>query len=497
MFAGLRNLFNRGRRRPRVNADERQQAVRAAVNRVLARYDMAQTTGENRRHWASADSLSADAANSPEVRRLLRNRARYEVGQNGYAKGIVSTLANDVIGYGPRLQVLGLDRGLAKEIEDKFAEWGMAINLPGKLHLMRRTRAIDGEAVGVLTTKRTLDTPVKLNLRLVDCERMATPDLMPLTENAVDGVVFDEDGDAVEYHILHGHPGGMAGLRDLEYDRHPPRFVLHYFRPERPEQHRGICEILPALPLGAQLRRYTLATLTAAEVAALLTLLLETEVPGDDEDLQEFQLLEIERGMMTVVPNGWKGRQLQAEQPTTVYPQFKHEIVGEMGRGVDMPYNIAAANSSAYNYASGRLDHLSYDLGIVIDRELTAREILDRILAEWLREARTIPGFLPVTLDRPYIRHQWFWRGRERGVDPAKEANARDTDLKNGMTSHPLEYARRGLDWEEEQQKAAEALGLSIDEYRQRLCEHLFSGAREATGANDEEEAEGRESEDR
>ena len=36
------------------------------------------TNDENRRHWANADGLSANAANSPDVRRLLRNRARYE-----------------------------------------------------------------------------------------------------------------------------------------------------------------------------------------------------------------------------------------------------------------------------------------------------------------------------------------------------------------------------------------------------------------------------------
>ena len=53
-----------------------------------------------------ADGLSADAANSPEVRRTLRNRARYEVANNSYARGIVLTLANDLIGTGPRLQML-------------------------------------------------------------------------------------------------------------------------------------------------------------------------------------------------------------------------------------------------------------------------------------------------------------------------------------------------------------------------------------------------------
>lgn len=54
----------------------------------------------------NADHLSANAAASSEIRRILRSRARYEVANNSYAKGIVLTLANYVVGTGPRLQML-------------------------------------------------------------------------------------------------------------------------------------------------------------------------------------------------------------------------------------------------------------------------------------------------------------------------------------------------------------------------------------------------------
>ena len=77
-----------------------------AFRPISARYDAASTNNDNRRHWAGADGLSANAANSAEVRRILRNCARYEVANNSYARGIVLTLANDVIGTGPRLQLL-------------------------------------------------------------------------------------------------------------------------------------------------------------------------------------------------------------------------------------------------------------------------------------------------------------------------------------------------------------------------------------------------------
>ncbi|MCA9221528.1 MAG: phage portal protein, partial [Planctomycetales bacterium] len=96
---------------------------------VRARYDAAATNSDNRRHWASADSLSADAANSPSVRRVLRDRARYEVANNSYARGIVLTLANDVVGTGPRLQLLTSDSDANKEIERQFTRWADAVGL--------------------------------------------------------------------------------------------------------------------------------------------------------------------------------------------------------------------------------------------------------------------------------------------------------------------------------------------------------------------------------
>ena len=87
---------------------------------IRARYDAAATTDANRKHWANADGLSADAAASTEVRRILRNRARYEVANNSYASGIVATLANDVVGTGPRLQVLTDDPDANNAIEQAF-----------------------------------------------------------------------------------------------------------------------------------------------------------------------------------------------------------------------------------------------------------------------------------------------------------------------------------------------------------------------------------------
>jgi len=52
-----------------------------------------------------------------------------------------------------------------------------------------------------------------------------------------------------------------------------------------------------------------------------------------------------------------------------------------------MPFNVAAGNSSGYNYASGRLDHQTYFKSIRVEQAHLEAVVLDRILAAWLDEA--------------------------------------------------------------------------------------------------------------
>ena len=126
-----------------------------------------------------------------------------------------------------------------------------------------------------------------------------------------------------------------------------------------------------------------------------------------------------------------------------------------------MPFNVAAGNSSGYNYASGRLDHQTYYKSIRVEQSQIARVILDRILHAWLQEAILIEGYLPNslrTLDADFS-HQWFWDGHEH-VDPAKEANAQKIRLASHTTTLANEYARQGRDWEAELKQRAKEIAL-------------------------------------
>jgi lambda family phage portal protein len=435
--------------------------ARAAVRFIRAKFDSAQTTPDNMRHWANADFLSANAAARPEVRRVLRNRARYEVANNSYAMGIVLTLANDVIGTGPRLQMLlgdGEDSGVNGIIEREFGAWAKTVDLPCKLRTMRMSRAQDGEAFGLLHSNANLVSPVILDIKLVEADQVATPMFSLPTPTLVDGIVLDEFGNPSQYHVLDSHPGDYLHSVTLKYSTIPAGAMVHWFRKDRPGQSRGLPDILPALPLFAQLRRYTLAVISAAESAANVAIFMKTTTPagGEAAEVEPNATMEFEPNMAVFGPEGWEPSQIRAEQPATTYGEFKREILNEIARCLNMPYNIAACNSSGYNYSSGRLDHQTYYKSIRVEQAHLEAVVLDRILDAWMAEAVKVYPELAGVSAWP---HQWFWDGHEH-VDPLKEASAQAARLASNTTTLAQEYARQGKDWETELRQRAKEVAL-------------------------------------
>lgn len=433
-------------------------------------YDAAQTGVENRRHWAAADSLSAQAAHNPAVLKTLRIRSRYEVANNSYARGLVDTIANYVIGTGPRLQALTDDADLNTVLEAHWVRWAKETDFAQKLRTMRVSQCESGEVFGLLSTNPILRGPVQLDVKVIEADQCSSPYLGfdTFKNRDVDGIKFDDFGNPKSYVVMTRHPGDLYFLPN-DYIEVPSVSMLHLFRPLRPGQARGVPELTPALALFAYLRRYTLAVLNAAEQAALITGVIKTDASAnaeDADDVEAFDPTTIDRGTLLTMPFGWDVNQLRAEQPTTMYGDFKDQVLNEIARCLNIPFNIAAGNSKSYNYASGRLDHQAFFRSLEISRDEIVHRVLEKTLHAWLIEA-VVGGLLPSRVVTDDFPHQWFWDGFEH-VDPAKEASAQETRLRNHTTTYAAEYAKQGLDWREQfkqrsvELKEAKALGITM-----------------------------------
>lgn len=411
---------------------------------IRARYDAAQTTPDNARHWAAADHLSADQEARPEVRRVLRMRSRYEIANNSYARGLVQMLSNDTVGTGPRLQMLSNDEAFNDEVENEFARWAEAIRLAPKLRTMRMARCQDGETFAAMVTNPKVRHAVQMDITVIEADRVAGELAWFENDASVDGIRFDTWGNPVDYRVLKYHPGDARYLPGEEAIHIPSEFMIHVFRQDRPGLHRGVPELAASLPLFAQLRRYNLAALSAAEAAADFAAVLYTDAPpeGESEDVASLDAIPLERNMMLTVPAGWKMGQLDSKQPTANHAEFVKVILAEIARCVCATYGSVAGDFSGFNYASGRLDNQIYHKSILVDRSLWETDALNRIFDSWLREYLFCSGEHATRDDS----HAWFWDGFPH-VDPTKEATAQEKRLANSTTTLASECAADGRDY--------------------------------------------------
>lgn len=426
-------------------------------------YEIAKPSRHWDNHFLTADNSDADSLIGDSLQKA-RNKVRYEVRNNSYAKGIIQSFANDIVGTGPVLQLKTANEAFNTEVERRWADWGDYSDISGRqtmadmlqLAVMQCCEA--GEAVWTFgTNPDALRGMPALGLLMFEPDQIETPWGFINNPKVINGILVDDFGRPVEYYVLKEHPGkaNAAGL-GIEYNTISAKQIIHLTKIDRPGQTRGMPWLTPAAPLFAWLRSYTQAVILAAQKAAQISAVIHSDSPvGGAAAAEEFETIPIEADSMLTLPQGWQMSQFKAEQPVQTYEMFKREILSEMARCICMPSNVAAADSSRHNYASGRLDWQVYFRHISVIRNWMTKRMLNRVFAMWFQEALLLPNYIGAGVERVEPSQiEWYWPGNEH-VDPQKEANAQQTRLSTFTTSLAAEYARQGKDWRKELEQIA------------------------------------------
>ena len=445
----------------------------AIDRRIKARYEAAQQDIEYANIWANADQFDADSAHTIDVRRPLVWRSRYEVANNGFADGIAQTYATDMIGKGPKLRMMSQSQGFNAMVEQAWDGWAKAVQLRRKLWCMTHAKHVDGEAFAIMALNPAGTDVVKLDLKLRETDQCSTPFPPYLDPNYIDGMKFDEFGNVLWYDFLKWHPGSKKPVNySIVPDQIPARFVLHWFKMRRPNQHRGVPESESTLNLGAAARRYREANLSTAEKIAEFTLFLKTIFqPEELKPVKPLSTMDIEHGMMTALPNNVEPFQLRAEHPAANYGEFHKTLINEQARPKSMPLNKALCNSADYNYASGRLDHQTYYGQLDFERLDADDLVMEKLFSTWFFLAVRAYGWLggnPFKINPLAWLHSFDWP-KHAVADVESEANANKTRLQSGQVDLDSLYTENGEDLEDLIPRMMQTFGVTEDELRRRL----------------------------
>ena len=453
---------------------------------VNAKIDVAQTTSNNRKHWANADGLSSRAALSPAVRRVVRTRSRYESENNSWYAGILRTAVNHCIGNGPRLQMLSDNTEANARVEKAFRRWAQRIDLADILRTAFEAYWRDGE-VFLMRSERPQNFPLSLDLRTFEADQIATPWIGASFADPFedDGIRFDRDTNELQFYVYDHHPGGLVPVTTLNGKWYSASKVLHLFRAERPGQVHGIPRATPALSELPIMRRQALATLYSAETAANFAMYLKSTAPTIEaaQFASDFNEIEITSNMLTQLPPGWDLGQVKPEQPTTTFNAFQMQALHSFSRCTNMPYSLAAGTGKDSNFSSFKGDMKNvWEPEVKCEQGRVEFSIVEPIFRWFCETAIYQPGLLNGLPPIRDIDHKWHWPPLPE-LDALDAANAATVRLSTGQSSLTDEHARRGQDWATESARAASDFGVEEDIYRAAVFAKTFDSASSAPTA--------------
>lgn len=450
---------------------------RSASKPLAAKFDLAQTTADNKRHWANADGLSARAAVSPAVRRVVRIRSRYEAENNSWYSGILRTVVNHIIGNGPRLQVLTANNEGNTRLERAFRRWALSVDFADKLRTMTEAYWRDGE-VFAMRSERMKNYPYTLDIRTFEADQVANP-MMGLVYSdpyVDDGVRFDRSTNEISFYIYDHHPGSNVPVSTLGGDWYPATEVLHLFRAERPGQTRGIPRATPALQTLPIMRRQELATLYSAETAANFAMYLKSTSGALDPSASpaDFAEIELARNMLTTLPAGWDIGQVEPKQPGPLYEMFQRQALQSFCRCTNMPYTLAAGTGKDANFSSFKGDMKNvWEPEVQVEQSRIEFSVVEPVFRWFLEQAIFVPGLLDGMPPISELEHQWHWPPLPE-LDAVDSANAAAIRMSTGQSAPTDEHARRGRDWETEAARAAADFGVDVGTYKAAVFAKTF-----------------------
>lgn len=426
-------------------------------------YEAARRTRRTSGWLAPNTGPNAEIAGAAE---RLRARSRDLVRNNSFAARAVAAIAQNAVGTGI------VARTPVRRVAEAWREWievcdaDRALDWYGIQTLVARAVVESGECLVRFRPRRQEDG-IRPPLQL----QMLEPDYIDSSKNGrtetgymLDGIQYDLIGRRVGYWLYSSHPGErLVGAGMPASSLVPAGEVLHIYRKDRPGQERGAPWLAPVIMRMRDLDDYEEAELVRKKIEACFAAFVIGGDPGRTlgaarTDATGQRVEQFEPGMITYLGDSEDVR-FATPQPSAGYPEYVRHQLRAIAAGLGMPYEVLTGDLSQTNYSSIRAGLLEFRRMIeqfrwqVLIPQL-CQPVWDRFTRDLGVEER-----VPVTWTPP----RWEW------VDPAKEADAIQTNIRNGLMTWREAVSEMGYDPDEQLAEIAatnaawDAAGVVLD----------------------------------
>ena len=459
----------------------------------------------------------------------LRQRGRMLTMSTPIAKSAITTNRTNVIGMGLQLkskidnEALGMTPEKAavwqRRTEKEFALWAenkRACDATGvnDFYAMQQLAfsawMSSGDVFVVIKQyEPTLLMPYSMRLHIIEADRIRTPgkagqlltDGVAENGNKIfDGVEVDSNGAIVAYYVHNTYPGELH--TDPENYTRVEAYgkltglpnILQIMDSERPEQYRGVTYLAPVIEPLLQLRRYTDAELTAANIESCFSAFIKstagtTEMPfnevgwgevegvpaGGPEVSRDPNEYELGAGTINMLEPGEDVVFADPKRPAGGFDKFVEAVATQVGAALEIPKDLLMKSFNA-SYSASRAALLEAWKAFQMRRKWFTSDFCRPVYECWLAEAVArgrilAPGFFSNAMIRKaYLGSEWI--GPSQGMlDPTKEIEAEVLAIQHGFSTHEQSTIKlNGGQWQEnvtqlaiENEQLAEALPAEQD----------------------------------
>jgi lambda family phage portal protein len=437
-------------------------------------------------------------------------RSRHMVRNNGPVSGAVSIHRDSIVGAQFRLNskpdhlVLGLDAVWAdefqREVEAKFTLYAESLDcwidaartntLTNLIRLAVANFVPTGEVLASVEWLKGSLRPYRTAIQMIDVERLSNPNGAADSKILRRGVERDNMGAPIAYYIRNSHP---VDVDSSEFTwKRVPRFkpwgrlqMIHIIEQMRPEQTRGVAEMVSVLKQMRMTQSFQDIVLQNAIVSASFAAAIESELPpheafaalgaGTGDDDPRFAYIKRYLGALTEygdasknmmidgvkIPHLFPGTKLNLlpmGQPGGLGDSFEESLLRHTAAGLGLSYEQFSRDYSKTNYSSARASGNETWKYMQGRKKTVADRFATSIFALWLEEAinmgeiKSMPSNPPSFYDGlnkdAYCRCTWI--GASRGqVDEMKETQAAVLKIRAGLSTREAECARLGNDFRE------------------------------------------------
>jgi len=406
-------------------------------------YDAASRMSNEMALW-SPPFMSADAEILPEkqimdsrVRDTLRNDALVQSGSTIQKDHIVGEMF--MLNARPNFKYLGLDEVWAEEFqeetESKFTLYAESTKnypdasrmqtLTGLVRLAVGIHTMAGEVLASVEWVRQITRPFSTALQMLDLDRLSNPYGQPDTKFLRRGVVRDNYGAPVGYHVRNSHPTDWSDPDGFTWKYVPltrgqvvgiPSWdrlqMIHIVDQWRPDQSRGIAMMVAALKEMKMTRKFRDVVLQNAVLNASYAASIESDLPTDVVMQQAggidanaitsyatnylsaiAQYTGSSRNFMidgVKIPHffpGTKMRLQNAGTPGGVGSGFEESLLRYISAALGVGYSELSKDYSKANYSNLRAELAQTDRRMRVQKRTVADRFASTFYRLWLEDA--------------------------------------------------------------------------------------------------------------